>query len=74
MTWLTPDRRKALYSLGVAALGCLTVYGVVTADKATAIIGLFGALLNTLATLKTDTSTVSGMPAEEMTDANSRNV
>ena len=35
-----------------------------TADKATAIIGLFGALLNTLATLKTDTSTVSGMPAE----------
>lgn len=48
---LSAKRRKGVYALGVAIAGAALVFGLITAERATALLGVLYALTNMLALL-----------------------
>lgn len=60
----TPRRRKWAYGVTTAALAVAGTYGVLTGDQLAAWLLLVAAVTG-MATGKTDTTTPSGMPADE---------
>lgn len=72
---LTPQTRKALYALGVAAMSAAVVHGLISEEQSTAWLGVLGAALNVLAALNVDSiaaeergdGTVAG-PASDLPD------
>lgn len=61
---MTPRRRKWSYGLAAALVLVLTTYRVLSSDQAAAWLYLAAAALG-MATVKTDTTTPTGMPAAE---------
>lgn len=60
----TPRRRKWAYGVTAAGVAILATYGILDGEQAAAWLYLASAVLG-MATAKTDTTTASGMPADE---------
>lgn len=71
MDWLTPARRKAIYTLLVAVGAILVAVDALPQTEVDRWLGIAGQVLSALgllmAAVHTDTSTASGMPADEST-------